>query len=340
MRSVIAAQQLQSIVGSRFIQRNASLLLSYFILLVMALFYVVYAARQGQLSSYSVTSILNNTTPLLFAAVGQTFVVLTRGVDLSTGAVVSLANSLAAVLIHDSAASMIGWSIFILAVGGAVGAINGVLVSVGRIQPILATLATLSIWTGVAQFVLPEPGGVVPEAYTNLLTGSLFDTVPSSLIVLALLILFWNVFRQTGLSVAIYALGNDERSAFANGVNVRLTKVLAYALSSAFAAMAGLYLSALTTSGDTNIGAIYTLTSIAAVVLGGVSLFGGRGSALGSMAGAFVLTLSVNILFLARINPWLQEFFQGLVLILAMAAHTLLSTFSNRIQTASGDDDD
>jgi ribose transport system permease protein len=340
MRSVIAGQQLQSIVGSRFIQRNASLLLSYFILLVMALFYVVYAAQQGQLSSYSVTSILNNTTPLLFAAVGQTFVVLTRGVDLSTGAVVSLANSLAAVLIHDSAASMIGWSIFILAIGGAVGAINGVLVSVGRIQPILATLATLSIWTGVAQFVLPEPGGVVPETYTNLLTGSLFDAVPSSLIVLALLILFWNVFRQTGLSVAIYALGNDERSAFANGVNVKLTKILAYALSSAFAAMAGLYLSALTTSGDANIGAIYTLTSIAAVVLGGVSLFGGRGSALGSMAGAFVLTLSVSILFLARINPWLQEFFQGLVLILAMAAHTLLSTFSNRIQTAGGDDDD
>ena len=339
MRSVIAGQQLQSIVGSRFIQRNASLLLSYFILLVMALFYVVYAAQKGQLSSYSVTSILNNTTPLLFAAVGQTFVVLTRGVDLSAGAVVSLANSLAAVLIHDSAASMIGWSIFILAVGGAVGAINGVLVSVGRVQPILATLATLSIWTGVAQFVLPEPGGVVPETYTNLLTGSLFDTVPSSLIVLALLILFWNVFRQTGLSVAIYALGNDERSAFANGVNVKLTKILAYALSSVFAAMAGLYLSALTTSGDANIGAIYTLTSIAAVVLGGVSLFGGRGSALGSMAGAFVLTLSVSILFLARINPWLQEFFQGLVLILAMAAHTLLSTFSNRIQTEGGDDD-
>ena len=329
----------RSVGWSRLIQRNASLLLSYAILLVMAAFYLVYAARMGQLTPYSITSIINNTAPLLFAAIGQTFVVLTRGVDLSVGAVISLMNCLAAILIQDSTASMVGWSLFILLAGAAVGALNGLLVAVGRIQPILATLATLSVWTGVALFVLPEPGGVIPEAYTDLMTGYVFGQVPSSLILLLLLVLFWLVFRRTSLSIAIYAIGDDERSAAANGIDVKMTKVLAYALSGVFSAMAGLFLSALTTSGDANIGAVYTLTSLAAVVLGGVSLFGGSGSAFGSMAGAFVLTLSVSILFLANINPWLQEFFQGLVLILAMAAHMLLSVLSNRIERRRNDHD-
>jgi ribose transport system permease protein len=139
------------------------------------------------------------------------------------------------------------------------------------------------------------------------------------------LIVFWIVFRRTELAVSLYAVGDDERSARANGVPVVSAKVAAYTLSGLFSALAGLYLSAVTTSGDATTGAIYTLTSIAAVVLGGVSLFGGRGSAAGSMAGAFVLTLIVNILFFANINPLLQEFFQGLVLILAMAASVLVN---------------
>jgi ribose transport system permease protein len=278
--------------------------------------------------------------PLLFAAVGQTFVVLTRGVDLSVGAMISLTNSLAAVLIQDSTGSMLGWSLAILLIGAAVGSLNGVLVAVGRIQPILATLATLSIWAGVALFVLPEPSGTIPPAYTEFLTGSIFGLVPSSLAILILVIVFWLVFRRTGLSIAIYAIGDDERSASANGVPTRSTKILAYGLSGFFSALAGLYLSALTTSGDAAIGTIYTLTSLAAVVLGGVSLFGGQGSAAGSMAGAFVLTLSVSLLFLARINPWLQEFFQGLVLIGAMAANALLAALSSRVDKENADDRD
>jgi ribose transport system permease protein len=309
----------------RYAQRNASLLLSYLVLGAMGLYYVVYAVSHGQLSVFSVTSIFNNTMPLLIAAIGQTFVVLTGGIDLSVGSVISLTNSVAAVYMRDSLGSVLTWSGLILIIGAAAGAVNGVLVAVGRIQPILVTLASLSIWAGAALFVLPQPGGAIPTGFTAALAGNAWDVIPASAITLAILIVFWRLFRRTELAVSLYAVGNDERGARANGVPVVAAKIAAYTLSGIFSALAGLYLSAVTTSGDATTGAIYTLTSIAAVVLGGVSLFGGRGSAAGSIAGAFVLTLIVNILFFANINPLLQEFFQGLVLILAMAATVLVN---------------
>jgi ribose transport system permease protein len=314
----------------RYAARNVSLVLSYLVLAVMGLYYVTYALGHGQLSVFSVTSVFNNTMPLLIAAIGQTFVVLTGGIDLSVGSIISLTNSLAAVYMKDTLGSSLGWSGLILLVGSAAGAVNGLLVAVGRIQPILVTLASLSIWAGVALFVLPQPGGAIPLGFTAVLAGNAWNVVPASAVMLLVLIGFWMFFRRTGLAVALYAVGDDERSARANGVPVVAAKIAAYTLSGLFAALAGLYLSAVTTSGDATTGAVYTLTSIAAVVLGGVSLFGGRGSAAGSMAGAFVLTLIVNILFFANINPLLQEFFQGLVLILAMAASVLVNLLLGR----------
>jgi len=314
----------------RYALRNASLVLSYLVLVAMVIYYVAYAAGHGQLSVFSVTSVFNNTMPLLIAAMGQTCVVLTGGIDLSVGSIVSLSNSLAAVYMQDSLRSVVEWSALILIIGSLAGATNGLLVAVGRIQPILVTLASLSVWAGAALFVLPQPGGTIPAGFTALLAGNAWGIVPASSIALLLLIVFWMAFRRTGLAVALYAVGNDERSARANGVPVVWAKIAAYALSGFFAALAGLYLSAVTTSGDATTGAIYTLTSIAAVVLGGVSLFGGRGSAAGSMAGAFVLTLIVNLLFFANINPLLQEFFQGLVLILAMAASVVVNLLLGR----------
>ena len=316
----------------RYALRNASLLLSYLVLAVMGLYYVAYAGSHGQLSVFSVTSIFNNTMPLLIAAVGQTCVVLTGGIDLSVGSIISLTNSVAAVYMRDSLDSVLGWSALILLLGAGAGAVNGALVAVGRIQPILVTLASLSIWAGAALFILPQPGGTIPPGFTAVLAGNAWSVVPASAVTLGLLMVFWMLFRRTELAVSLYAVGNDERSARANGVPVVWTKIAAYTLSGLFSALAGLYLSAVTTSGDATTGAIYTLTSIAAVVLGGVSLFGGRGSAAGSMAGAFVLTLIVNILFFANINPLLQEFFQGLVLILAMAASVLVNMFFGRSQ--------
>jgi ribose transport system permease protein len=308
--------------------QNVPLLLSIGILVVMIMLYLIlFVLAQRRLpGSFELSTTLNNTMSVGLAAVGQTLVVLTGGIDLSVGGIVDVTNSVAAQTMHDNPGSMLGITLLVLAIGAGAGLINGLLVTYGRLQPIIVTIATLAIWQGVALLVLPQQGGAIPPGFTNLLAGNI-GIVPSSLVIFILLILLWQVLRRTRFLVTLYAIGNDERAARANGVPVNLAKIGAYTVGGLFSGAAGLYLAAVATSGDATSGTPLTLTSIAAVVLGGVSLFGGRGSAVGSLVGACILTLLLNVLFFAGINPQLQEFFQGLFLILAVVASTLVRRF-------------
>lgn len=312
-----------------YLRRNAGLVLACGTLVACILLYCgMYYALQGTLpGSFEVTSTVNSTMPLAMTAVGQTIVVLTRGLDLSVGGCVDLTNAIAAIAMRGTFGSMAGWTIIILAIGSALGLMNGFLIAIGRLQPILVTLATLSIFQGVAIWVLPQPGGAIPSAYSDIFANSGY---PVSLIYAVLSVLFWCAFRRTGLGVAIFAIGNGEQAAEANGVRVVRTKVLAYMLGGTFAAAGGLFLAATATAGDATTGNSYTLTSIVAVVLGGVSLFGGRGSAIGSVLGAFTITMIVNILFFAHVDPLYQSFFEGLFLVLAVLASAGIGRYVRR----------
>jgi ribose transport system permease protein len=306
-----------------FTIQSAPLLLALIILAGMAGLYIGLFFRQLSRfpGTFEWTSVVNTSMPLVFAAVGQSIVVLTRGLDLSVGGMIDLTNSLAATHMHSGTGSMLGWSLVVLLVGAGGGAINGVLVAYGRLQPILVTLATLSIYQGLAIKVLPQPGGAVPIEYTKILAN---PNGPTGLIFVGVIVLFWLVFRRTRFGMGVFAIGNDEEAARAHGIRVRLVKIGAYVLGGMFAAAGGLFFAATTTSGDATSGDVFVLTSIAAVVLGGISFFGGRGSAIGTVAGAFVLTLLINVLFFASIDPLYQSFFQGLFLVVAVLLATLI----------------
>lgn len=299
------------------IGQNIGLILACAILLLaIVAFLLIYGIEQQRLpGNFELTSTVNSAIPLVFAAVGQSFVVLTRGIDLSVGGVVDLANAMAAITMGKTLASALGWSVVILLVGAACGLVNGLLVALGRLPPIVVTLATLSIFQGLAIRVLPEPGGAIPPAYTNLLVN---PNDPWALVYIVLLALGWAAFRRSRTGVDLYAIGNDEAAAAALRVNVLRTKIIAYVLDGMLGAAAGLFLAASATAGDATTGNSYTLSSIVAVVLGGVSLFGGRGSAIGAIAGAFITTLIVNILFFGHVNPLYQSFYEGLFLIIAV----------------------
>jgi ribose transport system permease protein len=299
-------------------------LLGAMLVLYVAMFASAIGAAPG---GYEAASITDNAVPLSLAAVGQSVVVLTRGLDLSVGGMMDITNSLAATKMHSGLGSELLWTLAILAIGAAGGLLNGLLVAFGRLQPILVTLGTLSIFQGIALYALPTPGGHVPSGYTDLFLN---PGGPSALVWVVALGLAWMAFRRTRLGVSLYAVGNGEAAARAHSVDVRRTKVLAYVISGTLAAAAGIALATTTTGGDAVGGDVFTLSSIAAVVIGGVSLFGGRGSAVGAICGAFVLTLLVNVLFFANIDPLFQPFYQGLFLVLAVGASTLLARFLRR----------
>jgi ribose transport system permease protein len=266
-------------------------------------------------------SIANQGMTLTIASLGQTFVVLTGGIDLSIGPMISLTNS---------AASRIGgaddptlWTlkaiVVCLAIGTAGGLVNGVLVAYGRLQPIIVTLATGSIYGGIALYIRPNPGGAVPFEFVDKLTGLWRDRVPNALFLLAALVVAWLVFKRTALGTRIFAIGSSQGAAYMSGVNVVRTKIYAYTLSGAASGIAGLFFTAQTATGDANSGNVYTLNSIAAVVLGGASLAGGTGTFLGSIAGAYTIAIIPSDLYFFKVSAFYQSFFQGVILLLAVS---------------------
>ena len=209
-----------------------------------------------------------------------------------------------------------------LLAGTACGAINGLLVIYGRLQPIVATISTGAIYFGLALILRPFPGGSVNEDLADALTGRLFGVIPTSLILLlAVVLLVWIPFRKSVLGRAAFAAGSSEPAAFMSGVPIKRGKFAAYCLGGLFAGMGGLFLTFFTYTGDAAFQSAngYTLWSIAAVVLGGISLFGGRGSAIGAIFGAFAARTTGDMLFVFDVDPLWQPLLQGVVLLVAVS---------------------
>ena len=280
------------------------------------------------LSPFGIASLSNASIALALAALGQTVVLLTGGLDLSVGATISLVDCVAATFMGHGMLSVVGISVGAVLIGVLAGAVNGFVVAYGRIEPLIATFCTLFIYSGFALIVRPQPGGFIADELANALTGN-WGFLPYSALLLAggLLLVWLPVFRSR-LGRFIFAIGENAGSAYASGVPVRRVLLSAYMLSGLFAALAGLFLAAETTSGDARVGDIYTLNSLAAAVLGGVSLAGGRGGPAGPILGSILLSIILNLLGVVGISAFWQDFIEGalLIVILSLAGLRLLRT--------------
>jgi len=298
------------------LRRNRSLTITIAALTV--LFAVFIAIHPRGFSTYVMTIWFNQGALLGLAAISQFFVVLVRGVDLSVGPTIALTNVVASYLLLGSPAAITFGIIAVLLVGTLCGLANGIAVVYGRIQPIVATLATGGMISGLALWLRPTPGGSVDEALSDALTYDIYGVPASAIMLLVVLLVLHMPLRRSPLGLAMYAVGSSEQSAYMTGVRVRQVKLAAYAASGTFAALAGLYVSMVTLTGDPGIGPAYTLNSIAAVVLGGIALSGGVGSPLGAIVGALILKTISSLMFFSGLPPLAQPFFEGLVLALAI----------------------
>lgn len=259
---------------------------------------------------------------LMLAATGQTIVLMRGGIDLSIGGMISLGTVIAATRFTDDPSTVALWSLIVLALGLVIGALNGLLISVLKLQPFLVTLATWSILNGAAMLILPTDGGSVPGWWIGF--GYMqFLGLASPVWMLVLLLVFWWWFRATRIGVTIQATGSNEKSAFLSGVSITRVNVITYGLSGLFAAGAALYLTTQTGAGSPTIGKDYILPSVAAAVIGGVSLFGGRGHLAGTLIGAFILTLIGNLVFVLKISSYWQPVASGVILLLSVLASSI-----------------
>ena len=302
-------------------QRGIFLAIAIFVLM-----FGVYGWKQEVgLTANIINTAANKGALLALVAMAQTIPVLTGGLDLSVGMIFLLTNCLASVVVVGDLWQTSFGIVLVLAVGALCGTLNGLIIVYGRLQPIIVTLATSAVYFGVAVILRPQPGGSVNFELAGFMTSSIY-AVPVSVMVLVAVVLFvWIPYKSSVLGRAAFAIGSSEQAAYMSGVPIARAKLLAYALSGLLCAIAGLMLTFLTYSGaaKVQIGNDYTLNSIAAVVIGGTSLFGGIGSVIGSIFGAFVMRTVGDLLIVFDINPVLQPLFVGVVLLLAVCIGSL-----------------
>lgn len=295
-------------------------------LVIFAIMFGFYAWKlEVGLSASMVNTAANKGALLALVAMAQTIPVLTGGLDLSVGMVFVLTNCLAASVVNGDPRMTALGIILVLITGLVCGIINGIIIVYGRLQPIIVTLATGAVFFGVALALRPEPGGSVNFEFADFMTTSFFKVPSSVILLLAVVFFIWIPYRRSVLGRAAYAIGSSEHAAYMSGVPIARAKIMAYALAGFLASIAGLLLTALTYSGaaKASLGADYTLNSIAAVVIGGTSLFGGAGSAIGSIFGAFIMRTVGDLLIVFDINPVLQPLFVGIVLLFAVSLGSL-----------------
>lgn len=263
--------------------------------------------------------------PGMFLAAGQAIVIIGGGIDLSVGAMVSMVNTILVTLItrESSTSEIVIGLLAALGAGMAAGAFNGVCIALLRLRPIVTTYATSFIFSGVALYILPRPGGLLPGGMTDLYRAAPLG-LPIALWAAVLIGAAWVVVRRTRYARFLFAVGGEDEAAYATGVPVYLMRFSTYVVAGLMAALSALVLTLNTGSGDPRIGAQMTLSSIVAVVLGGTRLSGGQGGVIGTLIGVVILGTIRNIISFAQVATWWETLVDALIVVGALAGPGLI----------------
>jgi ribose/xylose/arabinose/galactoside ABC-type transport system permease subunit len=301
------------------LRRYTPLLIVYGLIVLMILF--GWANSDRFLTDRNLLNVGRQVAFLGTLAIGQTLVILTGGIDLSVGSLVRLSVLVAAIVMNGSSENTGSAILAILALGVGVGALHALAITRLNIAPFIVTLGTYSILRGIALNISTAPiGRASPElvAFYDQKIGPFYVLI---LIFAAILLAAMFMLRRTPFGRYIYAIGGSEQVARLSGIPVNRVKFGVYILCSVLASLTGLFLLSRYGIGDPVVGDGLELQSITAVILGGTSLFGGRGGLLGTLGGVILLVLTGNLLVVLNANQWIRDLIQGAVILIAVALY-------------------
>ena len=320
---------------SRFVLQN-SWTLGLAVLLAVLL--VITKLIQPDFGVSGLDSLARAALPYALATLGMAVVVIAGGIDLSLAAMMAVTSVTAATLMQgstDGGAALV--VLAVLALGATLGAINGTLIVTTRVPDIVVTLAMLYVWQGTALLILNAPGGSAAPWLRALIVGgvtlpfvpaALTEWLPKGVVfLLVTLAVIWLPIRRSKLGLMFYAIGSDPLAAFRSGIAVGPTKIAAYATAGLFAAFGGLAVTMSTGIGEPIPGP-YLLTSVAAVVLGGVTLGGGRGGLIGPILAVFILRLVRMDLTLLNVDPNITTIIEGAIMVVVVMFGAVLAARS------------
>jgi len=299
---------------------------------ILVLLFVFTKVIQPNFGLTGLDSLSRATLPFAFATAAMAIVVIAGGIDLSVASMMAVAGVTAAVLMEGAGTGMTLFTVVaVLVIGLGMGAINGALIVVTRVPDIVVTLAMLFVWEGVALLILKAPGGAATPWLREIIVGPfLVPWLPRSFVFLVVcLAVVWIPLRRSRLGLSIYAIGSDELAAYRSGIAIGRTRIIAYALCGLFAAMGGLTLTLSTGNGEPIPGP-YLMASVAAVVLGGVVLGGGKGALLGPIIAVFILRLVRMDLTLISVDPNVTTIVEGTIMVVVVMIGGVLAMRGRR----------
>jgi ribose transport system permease protein len=312
-------------------------------LIILGVMFVITAVLQKNFfEAKSIIRNINAFTPLILMTMGQALVIISGGIDLSAGASLSLLTCvLTFVMERNSPVTGIYAILITFIVAVLIGVINGIGMGYLRIPPVIVTFATSFMWLGAALFLRPTPGGECVgwfKIFYNVssiegISGFIkaFGTViPPALILVLVSCILWFIISKTKTGRHIYAVGSNEDSAYASGINTAKVQMTACIINSVFIFLTALFFVGQNQSGDARMGDPLTLKAIAAAVVGGVALTGGRGSVYFAIVGALILSLVSKIIFFANIPNAYQTLVSGVIVIAAIAGSLAYTLYNKR----------
>ncbi len=307
---------------SAFVRNNASVILIYVFVVLLGI--IASIASDRFLTASNMVNILRQSIALGLLTIGQSAVLLTGGMDISVEMVARIVGLVVATLFAtfgSDPATIFPLVLLGIGIGAMLGLINGLLITRTHAVPFIITFGTFFILRGISLAISTTPIRGVPDAYLNLYDAKI-GIVPWNVIGMGIIwFAVWLFFTRTQAGRNIYAVGGSERIARLSAISVNWSLVSAYVISSVFAALAGLFLLARSGVGDPNAAAGMTFQSIVASAVGGISLYGGRGSTFGMLGGVLLLTLLSNVFNLTQVNIFYQQLLLGAIVLVAVAAY-------------------
>lgn len=304
-------------------KRNKELLIKYKSVIGLIVFSLIIAIFNDRfLTMGNILNVLRQTSINSVIAAGMTFIILTGGIDLSVGSTLALTGAIMASLLSAGVPLPIALLLTIV-LGAFIGFLNGLIIAKGKVQPFIATLAMMTIIRGATLIFTngrPISTGDFPAAdqFYWLGSGRLFGIPAPVYVTILVFVLAYYLLKHTSLGRYVYALGGNEEATKLSGINVDLIKYKVYAISGALAAVAGLIVTARLSSAQPQAGSGYELDAIAAVVLGGTSLAGGKGGVIGTIIGALIIGILNNALNLMDVTSYYQLLAKGIVILIAV----------------------
>lgn len=309
-----------------------------FIVIILANFALQYSnlgpEKFQNRSMFLLDNNLRGFLPLIFLSIAQAIVLINGSIDLSIGNMMSVlaAFMVTQYSIDDGVSQFLQVFLLTICIGVLAGALNGFFISIVRIPPFITTYATSFVFSGVAMWILPRPGGAVPEMITTFYRKALPLGLPMGIWIILLMFLLWGLFRNTRFGAHMYAIGGNAKAAYTSGVSVIRHRILVHMMAGFIAAFAALALVLITGSSDPRIGGTMTLDSVVSVVLGGTPMSGGIGGVIGPVFGVMILGFIRNIVGFARLDTWIKPLVDALIILGALASPSFIKLILKQVR--------